>query len=47
MDINTYIETVEDQRKWEGVLLSLPKEQLVDLIVDKITRERTIGDGLD
>ena len=39
MGISTYIETVEDQYKWEEVLLAVPKEKLVNLIVDKMTRD--------
>ena len=39
MGISTYIETVEDQYKLEEVLLAVPKEKLVNLIVDKMTRD--------
>lgn len=39
MGIRTYIETVKDQHNWEEALLALPKEKLVDLIVDKMTRD--------
>lgn len=39
MDINTYIETIIDEKNWKEVLLAQSKERLVDFIIDKMIHD--------